>query len=108
MNNRLKFRAYCKDRESMFYNIANLSINKPIMQFIGLKDNSGQDIYEDDILEAKVPRLGVRYIRVSSAFSKNCDCCYRIYGYSVDGFDDCKVVGNVHETPELLDKCIDL
>lgn len=75
------------------------------MQYTGLKDKNDKEIYEGDIVEywysnrngAWKYRKEVKYII----------CCYGVTTYN--GFTiisdinrKCKVIGNIHENPELL------
>lgn len=65
-----------------------------LMQFTGLKDKNGIDIYEGDIVNIPYNRIGskqVIYLPKEVKFS--------ISGYNVNVIE---VIGNIHENPELL------
>ena len=77
-----------------------------LMQFTGLQDKTGVDIYEGDILG------GYPHGSVISKWDNNYACfsCYDFedndYGLFANELDNCKdaweVVGNIYENPELL------
>lgn len=130
MSRLIKFRAWDKDFEMMFYsnssddplNVTGERIHHlcgcekpeghlnyfffekaPIMQFTGLNDCHGKEIYEGDILK----RNNSPCYKVLFA-----DGSYRMNGKSKDGSFEFKikqdkaglmeVIGNVYENPELL------
>ena len=109
----LKFKAYLKISESeikisLSENYVKLSdfftdvekteaIEKNVLRFIGGKDNTGIDLYEDDIIEnGSYDRLYMLYQEFS-----NCGCCGDVSGYGFDfetkDFSKIKKVGNMHE-----------
>lgn len=66
------------------------------MQFTGLKDQHGKDIYEGDIIS-----FGERGDNSIVAWSDQ-DAQFQVNGYGFES-DLCYVIGNIHETPELLE-----
>ena len=81
-----------------------------LMQFTGLKDKNGKEIYESDILKLQYP-LNYGYggihnkeIIVTISFESGC------FWFTGEGYTDCnwhfyneyEVIGNIYENPELL------
>lgn len=76
-------------------------IPETVGQFTGLTDEDGKKIFEGDIVQNGT------YMAVVKAEVFNCGCCHCVYGFSTDDDDVnigeyCKVVGNIHDNPELL------
>ena len=72
-----------------------------IEQYTGLKDKNGKEIYEGDILQIDDHILG-DFVVVWHNFGWKIK---RSVGYeplSVHKSEDCTVIGNIHENPELL------
>jgi uncharacterized phage protein (TIGR01671 family) len=69
-------------------------IVKDLMQFTGLTDKNGIDIYEGDIVLPKYNRLSA----VDVVFEKG--------GFNVARFavERCEVIGNIYENADLLEK----
>ena len=83
----------------------------PIMQFTGLKDKNGKEIYEGDIVN---DGIGLREVKIGNVQYKDPDGYYHnfigVFGvwlsdnttsafYSDD--KDLEVIGNIYENPEL-------
>jgi uncharacterized phage protein (TIGR01671 family) len=110
----IKFRVWNKEMETMSSNWFALNclvhheegkkslIKNVVMQFTGLKDKNGVEIYEGDIcrLDSWTPSIcEVLFDRGGFCFRSNVNDSY---------YNDCKylensvVIGNIYENPELL------
>ena len=121
----IKFRAWKKtDTPEMFTNITSvdfkervIGIDFPIskqtvradvesldnivlMQYTGMKDVKGVEIYEGDILQSK------HYFRYQVVFKGDCWRCESLKNNRFKNRfigRDLKVIGNIYENPELLE-----
>lgn len=140
MNREIKFRVWDKTSESMLYQddferveldtknkmvalIAEEESNKPhyvldyedgieaeIMQYTGLKDVNGKEVYEGDIVsfyndeEYMFKSTNALVIYESAAFILEHEKLGKEYLGEVDIEGMCvKVIGNIYENPELLE-----
>ena len=108
----IKFRCwidYGPGHCTMLYDRGNLSEffdaadGSPLMQYTGLKDKSGKEIYEGDIL---LHHHRVKdWIQPPIEWRDNLeDCGIGVCGYKIDQAcaNDAEVIGNIYENPELL------
>lgn len=110
MNREIKFRAWdgehmispdCIDRYGVAWwetNSTSACSNR-VMQYIGLKDKNGKEIYEGDIVDL-MTRSGKLFNGVVrwSGIGFNVDPI----GYFPEYEDELEVIGNIYKNPELL------
>lgn len=117
MNREIKFRAWQKWHEYMFtpdyidFINGNVIIGEhdgdsryediPLMQYTGLKDKNGKEIYEGDIIEKHFEKYEVLFHNCEWVFTKLKDY-YKEQFYKLNFFDDenFEIVGNIYENPE--------
>lgn len=115
----IKFRAWTEDTKTMFL-ITNLDLEKKewsgkwikgsgawairqpltnLMQYTGLKDKNGVEIYEGDIMRNEGDKID------EVIFYQGC-FCYKLADRRYHIFDQNmgEVIGNIYENPELLER----
>ncbi len=109
----IKFRAWSYDDEvmitdlnspSLFHGILAPFNDDVLMQFTGLQDSKGVDIYEDDIIQSS--RTGLHY-QVSwnndkAAWTGLCTESDKDFSLGAYSWGDNSVIGNIYENPDLL------
>ena len=98
--------------EDGYYKFDLMLEDLEIMQYTGLKDKNGKEIYEGDILkldgsdkkkDREVVTFEIDNSNNTAGFSPFCnqipDACDL---YSVWTYDSIEVIGNIYENPELL------
>ena len=120
---KIKFRAWSKQHKTMFdisylryngdqtlrevghalgstRNVIHVANNYILMQWTGLKDVNGEEIYEGDIVEC--------FVNGNSYVSFKGGAYGLIFDYSFIPFSDVygemKVIGNIYEHPHLLEE----
>lgn len=115
----IKFRAWHKEKEEMIYDNFSVSYNgiphdpfgfQPleIMQYTGLKDKNGVEIYEGDILSRTVYK---DWKSCDVVFFSEKEARYKLLHnneigkekYFVEDIGEFEVIGNIYENPELLE-----
>lgn len=117
MSREIKFRAWHKEAREMLYG-DNILIfrwlereHQPIelMQFTGLKDKNGKEIYEGDILDNKF-QIQWNQLHCGWALFNKKGFCHELLA---DEYDDIgnqltpwqingEIIGNIYENPELI------
>ena len=101
----IKFRAWNREKKKLVYDFEATSPfesrvitfypARDCMQFTGFEDSNGVDIYEGDLLEHSCYKKPV-------IVTWNADMgCYKFGGVLRSNL--IKVIGNIHENPELLE-----
>lgn len=96
--------------EGFVYELTNsvtgASIKMPLMQYTGLKDKNGKEIYEGDIVKGvSNKKIAVEWLNVDNTeafflpfgYANSCGCCG-----AYEDFLKPEIIGNIHENPELL------
>ena len=72
-----------------------------LMQYTGLKDKNGKEIYEGDIVKTEVIGVGLRDCKV--IYDDYEQRFMAVYGTTkIKLSDSMEVIGNIYENPELL------
>jgi uncharacterized phage protein (TIGR01671 family) len=113
----IKFRAWDRESKKMLMDVwvNNFAVSPDFislsnedyipMQFTGLRDKNGKQIYEGDIVADEEGKRGVveyeapEFIAMDTHGSKDdCAGCLNVMVFP----NSCEVIGNIYENPELL------
>ena len=113
----MKFRAWDVDKKCFHSNpyfrgrnghlLGDDEKNIILQQFTGLKDKNGKEIYEGDIVEQQTQDTWLTYLVEWEKY----DCAFRFVPLNFKGvihsnmgsiFTDVKVIGSIHEDPEMF------
>jgi len=116
MSRIIKFRVWDKKNNRMFNDCFELtkkgymewvqlkqaSDNLEWMQFTGLSDKNGKDVFEGDLIKWAIGG-GI----VQEVYWNTKECAFYARPFSMDNTESwldssCEVIGNIHENPELL------
>lgn len=118
MSRDIKFRAWHKVKQKMEYEFylasdnggvldRHLNDNKvayDLMQYTGLKDKNGKEIYEGDIVKTYLGNIDVIEIKDTAGADFGCSVNGFGFKYDYNAYidDDCEVIGNIYENGDLL------
>lgn len=113
----IKFKAYNKTNDSFVYADLNTAHNTLFyswlsepMQYTGLKDKNGKEIYEGDLITGAChakDELDIGIIEYQDAMFvveyKGEEISESLFNNIYDCESDIEIIGNIHENPELLE-----
>ena len=81
-----------------------------VMQYTGLKDKNGKEIYEGDIVLSEGRKVVIEWGIYNSHSYGHGDCESETYigfnlgyyGIKENHFKECEVIGNIYENPEIV------
>lgn len=105
----IKFRAWDGSKMTCYgirYNRSSWSLEevneKPLMQYTGLRDKNGVEIFEGDIVKHPCGAYGViTWIMAEMRFGITQGWCHPVYGNPPP--TESEIIGNIYENPEQLE-----
>ena len=122
-NSRFKFRVWNTETNKMITNVKEMGVfalqsiytideflviptneKYPLMQYTGLKDKNGVEIYEGDIIKYDFNELNYRIEFLNAEFiaRRFYENIENLYPTEFDYGKECEVIGNIYENKELL------
>ncbi len=103
--------------DEFMINNKDLELDKSaiVMQCTGLKDKNGKLIYEGDVIDVPCGKFLIQYCDKCKSFQCFCKVSWikELYCFACEGdynwfdllddLEDCDVIGNIYENPELLE-----
>jgi uncharacterized phage protein (TIGR01671 family) len=86
----------------MYYGLNDDSI--VLMQFTGLHDKNGKEIYEGDIVKLNSVNLRIYYSESRALYRAEGSNKWHYDINEIMEFYNCEVIGNIYENPELIEQ----
>lgn len=100
--------SYCRDNDVS--SVPNIHTDIEIMQFTGLTDRHGVEVYEGDIVRGRFIEKDVPDVMWLTLSEQEKEQGFRLFTietifepYQTPMPDDIEVIGNIYENPELLE-----